>query len=167
VSGICSRGLTFDDNIQIRPANKEELFNLCHASARNVIERIFGVLKRRFRILLLAPEYGLDIQAQIPAALCALHNFIRVHDAFEDSTMDNFEGDDELVDSGGNSQSVADAGANEVNEVDFFADANGGKQLRNEIATSMWRDYQNILHERSGQMNIDEDNDFDSELGHL
>jgi len=49
----------------------------------------------------------------------------------------------------------------------FFADANGGKQLRNEIATSLWRDYQNILHERSGQMNIDEDDDFDSELGHL
>jgi len=68
VSGICSRGLTFDDNIQIRPANKEELFNLHHASARNVIERIFGVLKRHFCILLLAPEYSLDIQAQIPTA---------------------------------------------------------------------------------------------------
>ena len=29
-------------------ANKEELFNLHHASARNVIEHIFGVLKHRF-----------------------------------------------------------------------------------------------------------------------
>ena len=28
-----------------RPANKEELFNLCHASAWNVVERIFGILK--------------------------------------------------------------------------------------------------------------------------
>jgi len=68
--------LTYVAFIALRPMNKEELFNLCHASARNVIERIFGVLKWRFRILLLAPEYGLDVQAQIPTALCAIHNFI-------------------------------------------------------------------------------------------
>ena len=151
----------------IRPANKEELFNLCHASARNVIERIFGVLKRCFCILLLAPEYNLDMQARIPVALCALHNFIRVHDPFEDNTINNFEDDDGLVDPGGNSQSVADAG---TDEVDFFADANGGNQLWNEIATCMWRDYQNILRERLEQMdidNIDEDDGYDSELGDL
>ena len=50
---------------------KEELFNLHHASARNVIEWIFGMLKHRFRILHLAPEYSIDIQARIPAALAA------------------------------------------------------------------------------------------------
>ncbi|KAF8834555.1 hypothetical protein BDN67DRAFT_871777, partial [Paxillus ammoniavirescens] len=54
-----------------------------HASARNVVECIFGVLKRRFRLLLLAPEYSLDIQARIPAALCTVHNFILVHDPKE------------------------------------------------------------------------------------
>ena len=58
------------------PKDKKELFNLRHAQARNVIERIFGVLKRRFRILLLAPEYNIEIQNRIPAALAALHNFI-------------------------------------------------------------------------------------------
>ena len=50
-------------------------------SVHNVIECIFGVLKHWFRILLLAPEYLLEIQAQIPAALCAVHNFIWVHDS--------------------------------------------------------------------------------------
>jgi hypothetical protein len=45
--------------------------------ARNVIERIFGVLKQRFRILLLPPHYPLDFQARIPVALCALQNFIQ------------------------------------------------------------------------------------------
>ena len=29
----------------ISPKNAQELFNLWHAQARNVIERIFGVLK--------------------------------------------------------------------------------------------------------------------------
>ena len=37
-----------------RPQNKYELFNLRHAQARNIIERIFGVLKNRFQILRLA-----------------------------------------------------------------------------------------------------------------
>ena len=62
------------------PANAEELFNLRHASLRNVIERIFGVVKRRFRILVHPPEFDMDIQARTPAALAAIHNFIRVHD---------------------------------------------------------------------------------------
>ena len=34
-----------------RPQNKEELFNLRHSSLRNAIERIFGVIKKRFPIL--------------------------------------------------------------------------------------------------------------------
>jgi len=34
-----------------RPKNPKELFNLRHASLRNAIERIFGVVKRRFPIL--------------------------------------------------------------------------------------------------------------------
>ncbi|KIJ12996.1 hypothetical protein PAXINDRAFT_35541, partial [Paxillus involutus ATCC 200175] len=54
-----------------------------HASVQNVVERIFGVLKQQFCLLLLAPEYSLDIQAQIPAALCTVHNFILVHDPKE------------------------------------------------------------------------------------
>nr|KAJ0214489.1 hypothetical protein LSAT_V11C400206730 [Lactuca sativa] len=33
------------------PQNSKELFNLCHASLRNAIERAFGVLKRRFPII--------------------------------------------------------------------------------------------------------------------
>jgi hypothetical protein len=63
--------------------NAKELFNLRHAQARNVIERIFGVLKQRFRILLLPPHYPLDFQACIPAALCALQNFIQEIDCDE------------------------------------------------------------------------------------
>ena len=57
--------------------NAKELFNLHHAQACNVIEHIFGVLKQQFQILLLPPYYPLDFQARIPAALCALQNFIQ------------------------------------------------------------------------------------------
>lgn len=72
--------------------NREEFFNLHHASARNVIERIFGVLKRRFHILLLPTEYSMDTQVKILAVLCAIHNFIRFH---TDSTDDDEATSDE------------------------------------------------------------------------
>uniref|UniRef100_A0A803L0F1 DDE Tnp4 domain-containing protein n=1 Tax=Chenopodium quinoa TaxID=63459 RepID=A0A803L0F1_CHEQI len=33
------------------PENERELFNLRHSSLRMVVERAFGVLKKRFRVL--------------------------------------------------------------------------------------------------------------------
>jgi hypothetical protein len=59
------------------------LFNLRHASAHSVIERIFGILKQHFRILQLPPEYDMSVQALVPPALAALHNFIRQYDPQE------------------------------------------------------------------------------------
>jgi hypothetical protein len=35
----------------VRPANREELYNLRHSSARNAVERIFGILKQRYVVL--------------------------------------------------------------------------------------------------------------------
>ncbi|KIK42151.1 hypothetical protein CY34DRAFT_45843, partial [Suillus luteus UH-Slu-Lm8-n1] len=61
-----------------------------HAQARNVIERIFGVVKRRFWLMVAAPKYSLVVQTKLVPALCVLHNFICVHDP-----DDNEEGDEE------------------------------------------------------------------------
>ena len=44
-----------------------------------MIKCIFGVLQWHFQILLITPEFSLGIQAQIPAALCTIHNFIHTH----------------------------------------------------------------------------------------
>ena len=41
----------------LKPNNAKELFNLRHASLRNVIERIFGVVKQKFKILGFGIEY--------------------------------------------------------------------------------------------------------------
>ena len=46
-----------------RPQNAEELFNLQHASACNVIEYIFGVLKSCFHILVHPPQFDMHTQA--------------------------------------------------------------------------------------------------------
>ena len=60
----------------ISPWNKKELFNLRHAVLQNVIEWIFGVVKQKWWILQLPPEYKMEIQVHILAALCAIHNLL-------------------------------------------------------------------------------------------
>lgn len=42
---------------------------------------MFGILKRKFRVLLLPSEYKLDIQARLPVALAFIHNFAKECDA--------------------------------------------------------------------------------------
>lgn len=59
------------------PSNKQELFNRKHASLRNYIERIFGVLKRRFKILASDIEYPMPTQPKIFAACTVLHNMLQ------------------------------------------------------------------------------------------
>jgi hypothetical protein len=44
------------------PQNAKELYNLRHSSLRKAIERIFGVLKKRFPIITVATEYSFDTQ---------------------------------------------------------------------------------------------------------
>ena len=55
-----------------RPQNKEELFNLRHAQLRNVIKRIFSVLKKKFTVLALPPAFSIDIQVNLIPALTGL-----------------------------------------------------------------------------------------------
>lgn len=59
------------------PRGKKGTFNFAHSSLRNVIERAFGVLKMKWRILLDIPMYPLHKQTEIVVACMALHNFIR------------------------------------------------------------------------------------------
>ncbi|CAL8178212.1 unnamed protein product [Prunus armeniaca] len=59
------------------PETATELFNLRHASLRNVIERIFGIFKSRFTIFKLAPPFPYRTQAELVLACSGLHNFLR------------------------------------------------------------------------------------------
>ena len=131
----CSEKKNSHDLSTSSPKTKEELFNLRHASARNVIERIFGVLKQRFRILLLAPQYSLKIQSQIPAALCAVHNFIRIH------STSNEEADEADWDDGEEARDGNDDDSDFNQAVDLHEDADA-REWRDEIARMMWSDYQ-------------------------
>jgi hypothetical protein len=61
----------------LKPENPKELFNLRHASKRNVVERIFGVTKRKYQILRTPSEYPMATQTRIILACCSIHNFVR------------------------------------------------------------------------------------------
>ena len=142
------------------PKDKKELFNLRHAQAQNIIERIFGVLKRRFRILLLAPEYNIEIQNCIPAALAALHNFIRIHDPQEtiiseadlDDVYDSFSGFHAGDTASEQHQTAASLQCNELEIADGRHDG---------IANAMWNQYQQVLQERehNNLLNVDSDDE--------
>ena len=113
-----------------RPENAHELFNLRHSSLRNIIERIFGVVKRKFKILGQVPEYSIDTQVDLVLALCGLYNFIC---QYEDI-------DDELAEI-----ELEDEGA-EAEEVDIKGTGNTYmNNKREEIAQQMWKDYQEYL----------------------
>ena len=59
------------------PANSQELFNLWHASAHNIVEHMFSILKNCFAILRGNPNLDIDTQAMIALALAAIHNIIQ------------------------------------------------------------------------------------------
>jgi hypothetical protein len=74
-----------------KPENAKELYNLRHAGLRNAIERIFGVLKKRFPILTTFPDYPFEtqvlfnlssakftvvVQVKLVFAVCVLHDLI-------------------------------------------------------------------------------------------
>jgi hypothetical protein len=62
-----------------RPETKEELFNLRHSMAQNVVEQTFGTWKKRFPILVHPMQYSLETQENIVLALAVLHNMIINH----------------------------------------------------------------------------------------
>ena len=124
------------------PRNPKELFNLRHALARNVVEWIFGILKRRFRILRLSTEYDMSIQVMIPPALAALHNFIQQYDPEE-----IHEYDDEAADPEMDHDHQASPGALGVG-LTTPAETLRANERRDKIAHEMWEQYQQYLQTR-------------------
>jgi hypothetical protein len=122
-----------------RPTDYKELFNLRHASLRNVIERIFGVCKRRFRLMAAAAEYSLRTQSKIPGAVAVLHNFVHIHDpddlAYEDG--DNDDSDDEGPPNRSEIPITPETLGGHISQ----AEKDRASAKRDQIAQAMWADY--------------------------
>ena len=61
-----------------------EKFNHLHSCLRNAVERAFGVLKMKWRILLAIPHFNELTQTKIITACMCLHNFIRESNLYDD-----------------------------------------------------------------------------------
>jgi hypothetical protein len=63
-----------------------------------VIERIFGVIKRKYKILNTPPEYSIDTQSDLILGLAALHNFCRGLDGSKvDDYITELEGSEDIL----------------------------------------------------------------------
>ena len=113
------------------PQNKEELFNLRHSSLRNVVERTFGVVQKRFPILKNMPAFSLEFQSDLALCCFALHNFIVLNGGQDDF----FDEDEE-----------EDAAVGDIVE-EHAAVVQAAQQWRDQIAQNMWSDYINYAQQ--------------------
>jgi hypothetical protein len=113
------------------PQGKHELFNFLHSFLRNVIERAFGVLKQKWRILKAMPSFSAERQKEIIIACFALHNFIR-DSQLRDKKFERCDVDEEYMPRASNVEEQTQDGGHEIegeNEVTM-------NTIRDKIATS-------------------------------
>lgn len=65
----------------------EEYYNFKHAQARNIIERAFGIIKNRWRVLKNMPQFSYKKQCDIVEACFILENFIKIEKDDRDDRM--------------------------------------------------------------------------------
>ncbi|XP_024007217.1 putative nuclease HARBI1 [Eutrema salsugineum] len=114
------------------PNTAAELFNLRHASLRNVVERIFGNFKSRFVFFKSQPLFSYEKQAGLVLACAALHNFLRKECR---SDLGEFPGEE-------NTTNQVDRDDLETQEQDREIANNWRKAM----AEDMWRDATGLEH---------------------
>ncbi|XP_040362735.1 protein ALP1-like isoform X2 [Rosa chinensis] len=111
-----------------QPTTPEEFFNMKHSSARNVIERCFGLLKMRWAILRSPSFFPVKTQCRIVIACCLLHNLIRREMAIDplenqlNAIMDNEDDDDDDI-------------------INFIDSSEQWNDWRRELATQMFNEW--------------------------
>jgi len=110
------------------PTSPMELFNMRHSSARNVIERAFGMLKGRWAILRGKSYYPVDVQCKTIHACCLLHNLI-IREMGPNSLLDEGEG----------SQGGPIPTDNE--NIEFVETSDAFTAWRDNIANQMWAEW--------------------------
>ncbi|KAK5826609.1 hypothetical protein PVK06_021535 [Gossypium arboreum] len=111
------------------PENAKELFNLRHSSLRITIERVFGILKKRFRVLDAEPFWNFQTQVDIVLACCIIHNHIMGVDPSDLLNQGLFEEPD------------SDLIIPTLREREEREEAREWSAKRDEIAQTMWVDY--------------------------
>ncbi|KAL1557051.1 hypothetical protein AAHA92_12591 [Salvia divinorum] len=118
-----------------RPKTPQELYNMRHTMARNIIERAFAVLKMRWGILRSASFYPIETQTRLIMACFLLHNFIRGEMQVDPMELELDGGNDGLA---GEQQGIVDEHG-DVQYVDSVESSPAWNQKRLDLANYMWR----------------------------
>lgn len=113
------------------PTTPEEYFNMKHSSARNVIERCFGLLKAKWGILRSPSWYPVKTFGRIIIACCLLHNLVRQemsYDTGENLVIPPVIGDPNLYEPTGES-------------IEFVETTSAWSHFRDELAREMFDQY--------------------------
>ena len=73
--------------IDHRITENYSIYGVRHAQARNVIERLFRVAKKKFRLLDQGPKHDECTQAKFISAMGVIFNFVRIHDPADPEMM--------------------------------------------------------------------------------
>ncbi|KAK5812190.1 hypothetical protein PVK06_027606 [Gossypium arboreum] len=111
------------------PENAKELFNLRHSSLRITIERVFRILKKRFRVLDAEPFWNFQTQVDIVLACCIIHNHIMGVDPSD------------LLNQGLYEKPESDLIISTHMEQEEREEAIEWSAKRDEISQTMWTDY--------------------------
>ncbi|XP_037404922.1 uncharacterized protein LOC119267603 isoform X2 [Triticum dicoccoides] len=115
--------------------NDKELFNLRHSSLRTTVERAFGSLKRRFKILDDATPFFLyPTQVDIVVACCIIQNWV-LNDGIDEYIIP----EDEWVPNITHASTSAGQAEEHAYMVNF----------RQGLADQMWEDRQNYMHHQN------------------
>ena len=127
------------------PTSKKELYNYRHSSLWMVIELSFGVLKARFPILNLMPNFKQTRQRYVIVVCCALHNFIRMNNRSDElfRTIGESVGEGNATNSEGNGDTGTSTSLATQRHVLEMSDASKRAmgQFRDNITNTMWDDY--------------------------
>ncbi|KAK9118451.1 hypothetical protein Scep_016544 [Stephania cephalantha] len=111
----------------------EEVFNMRHAKARNIIETCFGALKQRWAVLRSPCFYDVKMTTLIIIACAVLHNFLTMEEP------------DDLLDTvvvEGQELGAEDDASNEPPEViSQVGQTDAWTAFRNNLAMDMWDSY--------------------------
>ncbi|CAH9147048.1 unnamed protein product [Cuscuta epithymum] len=109
--------------------NHYELFNHVHSSLRGVIERSFGVWKKKFTIMDKMPvNISWNDQISLVPATMAIHNFIRKSDRMDDDFLEAESNE---------SEATNDAGGEDTEEVQSHQGDDAMNKLRDDICASI------------------------------
>ncbi|PPD94579.1 hypothetical protein GOBAR_DD08392 [Gossypium barbadense] len=111
------------------PENAKELFNLRHSSLRITVERVFEILKKRFRVLDAEPFWNFQIQVDIVLVCCINHNHIMGVDPSD------------LLNQGLYEAFESDLLIQTLTKREERQEARELSTKRDEIAQTMWTDY--------------------------